>query len=1800
MKTSTRINLVLTVTIACWAMIGCSTEDELTSAVQQEAGIAQLKADFPQLKLLREGSRVTRIYGRAFALGNSAQNTAEAFRIKHAAALGVKAEDLRPADAFKSEVLSQRDSYTQPLMYDRTTGQYKFTLVNYAQHRDGIPVFRSNLGLAVRNDAGFPLVLATSSLRTLGDFVPETSTAKLRADLVKSISAVAAQRVDFKGEVIESAPSNLTNFTEPELVIWAGVDDEVVNPTLAVTYVGDNDDDPDAEKPEKWLFVADAANGDILHLENLIIFTDVEGNVSGMVTEGPKAMHCSPEAPAPFRYAQVSIDGGNSAYADANGNFVISNSGSGSTTVISNISGRRFYVENYRGSAQQLSMSVYPPGPADFMHNEENNDEFVIAQANGYANANEVRDWALSYNPSYPVIANQIDFLVSVNRTDGYCPGNAWYDGSSINFCSSNSTYGNTSFASISQHEYGHHMVGSGGSGQDEYGEGMSDCISMLVADHSGLGYGFFKSQCNSPLRSADNNCQYTASCSTCGSSSHDCGKLLSGCVWDIREELVITEPNDYLDIISSLTVNSILLHSGTSIKNDIPIDFLTLDDTDGNIYNGTPHWVEICTGFEAHGLDCPEIVVETGLGVGPAAGLQSEGNTGGPFIPDGIVYTLENFADTGINYSVTANEAWVSIGNSSGYLASGATTDVTISINSNAQDLDSGTYNDIIEFVNTTSHDGDTTRNVTLDIVNTRYSWNMDSDPGWDTEGLWAWGQPTGGGGQHGNSDPESAYSGSNVYGYNLSGDYENSLSETHLTSTAIDCTGFSNTTLRFWRWLGVEQPQYDHAYVRVSNNGNTWTTIWDNTVEVADSAWLLQEFDISQVADDQSTVYLRWTIGSTDSSWQYCGWNIDDVEIRADGADPICEVSLDCDDELYCNGAENCVDEACVPGSAPNCDDGVTCTNDSCNEGTDSCDNVADDASCNNGSYCDGAETCDAVSGCQPGLDVNCDDGIACTSDSCNETSDSCDNVPNNGLCGDGVYCNGAEVCDDALGCVTGSDPCPGQYCDEGSDTCYDCLADADCKDTLFCNGQESCNSSNQCQDGSNPCPGQECDEVNDQCIAGPVFADDFEGGNVLGWNLVGNGSTASTGDWEIGDPNGTVNGSDQAQPEDAYEGTGCAFTAQNTSIGSNDVDSGEIYLVSPVIDLSAASSAKLDYTRWFYNRDPGEDAGDFFRVDVSNDNGSNWVNLEMLDTNQNANSWTAMSFDLESYISFSSTMQVRFGAADGSSAGNIIEAAVDNVKVWVLGTAEPDCYDGILNQDEELIDCGGSWCDSCECLVDGDCDSGDLCNGAESCDSFGQCQPGTPMDCDDGIECTSDSCSAGACQHDASDCECEIDEHCDDFDSCTNDTCVNYSCQYEDTCGPTTLFSDGFSNLSNWTESGEGDWNVESYHTSSGYSGSSGAPGAHSDNCDSSCTIELGSSVNMTPYAEATLAFHRFVDSSLDNGEYLSVWVWNDSSWVQLAYWTNGSGDDNVWHFESFDVTAYMNANFKVRFQTKQSSSSEHVQIDDLEILVSGSSFCTSDTDCDDGIACTYDSCDEPTGDCGHTPDDGLCADDLFCNGVDICDISSGCMAGADPCPGQGCDEAADECIAGPVFEDDFESGNVMGWDFEGGGSTASTGDWEIGDPNGTSNGGEQAQPEYAYAGTGCVFTAQNSSIGSNDVDSGVIYLVSPAIDLSTVSSAELTYMRWFYNRDPGEDSGDFFVAEVSSDNGDSWVTIETLDTNQNANSWTAKSFPLQDYISLTSTVRVRFGAADGSSTGNIIEAAIDDIQVWGSGG
>lgn len=172
-------------------------------------------------------------------------------------------------------------------------------------------------------------------------------------------------------------------------------------------------------------------------------------------------------------------------------------------------------------------------------------------------------------------------------------------------------------------------------------------------------------------------------------------------------------------------------------------------------------------------------------------------------------------------------------------------------------------------------------TINMTSSVQAPVYTFPMDSDPGWTTMGQWAFGPPQGLSG-----DPAAGFTGANVCGYNLAGDYPNNLTPVqYLTTGAIDCTGKTGVKLRFRRWLGVESATYDHASIQVSNNGSTWVDVWNHTgASLSEATWSLQTYDLSATADNQATMYLRWGMGTTDGSVVYHGWNIDDVEILAD----------------------------------------------------------------------------------------------------------------------------------------------------------------------------------------------------------------------------------------------------------------------------------------------------------------------------------------------------------------------------------------------------------------------------------------------------------------------------------------------------------------------------------------------------------------------------------------------------------------------------------------------------------------------------------------------------------------------------------------------------------------------------------------------------------------------------------------------------------------------------------------------------------------------------------------------------
>jgi hypothetical protein len=528
--------------------------------------------------------RVTTFYGGVMSEGRTPMESAQRFVGRFAGDLGVEVGDLRPGG------LAGDGRHVRGLMPDSATGRDRFTLVCFAQERGGVPVDGGELRVLVRNEPGYPVVLARSSLRAVGGFKPVSGGMKAGA-------AEGAARAHAPGMVVAAATGPARR------VIWAGTDKAPGAAREAIEVVADNGG---AATPgyRRERLIVDAATGELLHRESLVVQDDVIGSVRAQVTQDAVAEDCALEMSAPLPYARVWISGVGAAIADASGNFVIPSGGTGLVTVWSDIRGAWFRVYNAAGAGEVLSLAVLPPGPANFLHNAPNMSSAARAQVNSYLHANVARDYALAYCPQFPVIGSEASFPINVNLA---LSCNAFYDGTSINFFAAGGGCANTGFGTVVHHEYGHHLVRLAGSGQGEYGEGMGDVMGVLITDEPVHARGFY-GDCAAGSRTASNTCQYLPTgCSTCGSGIHACGQLLSGSVWSTRTALRETDPATYREVISALAINAMLLHTGSAIDPNITIDYLTLDDDDAFIFNGTPHFQQIAAGFGAHGLDAPE-----------------------------------------------------------------------------------------------------------------------------------------------------------------------------------------------------------------------------------------------------------------------------------------------------------------------------------------------------------------------------------------------------------------------------------------------------------------------------------------------------------------------------------------------------------------------------------------------------------------------------------------------------------------------------------------------------------------------------------------------------------------------------------------------------------------------------------------------------------------------------------------------------------------------------------------------------------------------------------------------------------------------------------------------------------------------------------------------------------------------------------------------------------------------------------------------------------------------------------------
>ncbi|MFQ3611938.1 MAG: PepSY domain-containing protein [Fimbriimonadales bacterium] len=538
-------------------LVGTATMAFAQPAIPTPNLQAQLEAEAPGVLFYREGQDIRRVWGVPFAFGSSPVDTAQSFVNRY--------ETL-----FTNRMSQLRFSHTQDVMNG------KFTAIYYVQEVNGIPVDKGEMTLLVLMREDYPLVLVSNAVRAVE---PVETTPKLTAE--DAIALLQKVRPDLE---VDSKPELVVYLSEAQThLAWAfSVDNHIL------------------EQRERYRVFVDAHTGAVLEWRSEVYYQDIVGQVQGYATPGLRPdTSQNPPVLRTIPKLRLSVIGGSSVYSNLDGSFTLPFSGSGSATVQADLIGTGVRVQNQAGTTLSLQQTVTPPGPANFLFNSPP-AEFNTAQMNGLIHTQIVYDFIKSINPNYPGVDIQIPCNVNLNQT---C--NAYYSNRTINFYRAGGGCVNTCYSTVVYHEYGHFVIAMGHpNAAGDYHEGISDVTAAFLTDDpclgiefQGAGTGCIRNSVNSRLH-------------PCSGAVHTCGQVISGAFWQTLLELRQRyggNRQQALNVARPLYLNSILLRP-TGISPQITIDVLTLDDNDGNIYNGTPHYQQIATGFARHNLPAPQI----------------------------------------------------------------------------------------------------------------------------------------------------------------------------------------------------------------------------------------------------------------------------------------------------------------------------------------------------------------------------------------------------------------------------------------------------------------------------------------------------------------------------------------------------------------------------------------------------------------------------------------------------------------------------------------------------------------------------------------------------------------------------------------------------------------------------------------------------------------------------------------------------------------------------------------------------------------------------------------------------------------------------------------------------------------------------------------------------------------------------------------------------------------------------------------------------------------------------------------
>ena len=463
-------------------------------------------------------------------------------------------------------------------------------------------------------------------------------------------------------------------------------------------------------------------------------------------------------------------------------------------------------------------------------------------------------------------------------------------------------------------------------------------------------------------------------------------------------------------------------------------------------------------------------------------------------------------------------------------------------------------------------------------------------------------------------------------------------------------------------------------------------------------------------------------------------------------------------------------------------------------------------------------------------------------------------------------------------------------------------------------------------------------------------------------------------------------------------------------------------------------------------------------------------------------------------------------------------------------------PSCTDGIQNGDETDIDCGGPECLACATCNDGiqNGDETDVDCGGPDCSACVTCNDGIQNGNETDVDCGGPDCAACATCNDGvqNGDETGIDCGGPDCNLCTNDGCDIVNAEdFESGWG---IWNDGGSDclktLGDAAHANSGEYCVRLR-----------------DNTSTSVVTTDNLDMSSYPYASISCSFKtlgfnpghsiRF-EYSTNGGSTWSV----SKTWTYAADFLNNQRINDV-----VDIIATFTSTTQFRFACNAASNGDRIFLDD--VIINGCNGSDgADPTCDDGIQ----NGDETGVDCGGTD----------CDPCETCDdgIQNGNETGID-CGGPDCDSCAGNSCT-EIDAESFESGWGM---------------WVDGGSDCLRTPGDAA---HANTGTYCIRLRDNTSsstLTSASMDLSSYESVIVDLSFKTLGFNEVTQMLWL---------------EFSNDGGSFWYDVNEWSYNDEFVNTNRYNESIEVFGPFSSDTKIRL-RCDADNNGD--RFFVDDIVI-----